>query len=61
MSVLSSCALFRRDPAAVHAAAETHDTRLKELLSTAGLGLGTTDQVRVCALAGLAAAVVAEI
>jgi hypothetical protein len=42
MSVLSSCALFRRDPAAVHAAAETHDTPLKELLSTAGLGLGTT-------------------
>ena len=38
-------------PTAVHAAAETQDTPLRESSGPA-LGLGTTDQARVCALAG---------
>jgi hypothetical protein len=39
-------------PTAVHAVAETHDTPSSSLYACAGLGLGTTDQIRVCALAG---------
>jgi hypothetical protein len=36
-------------PTAVHAAAETQDTAVRTLLgSDAGLGLGTSDQVRAC-------------
>src|SRR6266516_6826200 len=46
-------------PTAVHALAEMHDTPSSSL-NVAGLGLGTTDQTRVCALVGrlTAAAVV---
>ncbi|HET7247931.1 MAG TPA: hypothetical protein VFJ07_24195, partial [Streptosporangiaceae bacterium] len=36
-------------PAAVHEVAEMHDTPLSSLLGPR-LGLGTTDQTRVCAL-----------
>jgi hypothetical protein len=44
----------------VHEDAETHDTPERKLRVALGLGLGTTDQIRVCALAGrlTAAAVV---
>jgi hypothetical protein len=43
-------------PAAVHAVAETHDTPSRRLTWADGLGLSTTDQVRVCAPAGAPAA-----
>jgi hypothetical protein len=36
----------------MHTVAETHDTLLRTLPRVDGLGLGTTDQVQVCALAG---------
>jgi hypothetical protein len=36
----------------MHAVAEAHDTPSSGLLAAPGLGLGTTDQVTVCALAG---------
>jgi hypothetical protein len=36
----------------VHAVAEMHDTPWRSLIVGPGLGLGTTDQIRVCALAG---------